>query len=238
MSGVLESAGDPAPTPRVLLEWSTRSGLEYASGAAAHHFTLWLMQLGASPDLLRAGLDVVEDELRHAESCRALLTGFDAPPLPVLNQETLQLSRRGDASLVRNLLRACVQAFCLDETTAVRMFQAMRRGAKVPAARDLIEEFLADEVRHREFGWVTLEWLVRGPHADEVRPHVEADFAELVAGRRAYFGDAAAIAAAARLLPEERAWGLLDRGEYVDVFATTVERDIGPRLEKLGLTLR
>ncbi|PCC73382.1 hypothetical protein SAMN02745121_02889 [Nannocystis exedens] len=226
------------PTARVLREWATRSGLEYGSGALAHHFTLWLMQLGASPDLLRAGLDVVEDELRHAESCRALLAGFDAPPLPLLRQETLQLPRRADVPLGRDVLRACIQSFCLDETTAVRMFQAMRRGCRVPAVRELIDEFLADEVRHREFGWVTLEWLVRGPLASELRPHVEAEFSALVAGRRDYFGDAAAIAAAPLPRPEERAWGLLARGDYVDVFAQTVERDIVPRLSRLGLELR
>jgi hypothetical protein len=230
-------ARDPAPTPRVLHEWTTRAAREYGSGAVAQHFTLWLMQLGVSPDLLRAGLDVVEDELRHAEMCHALVAGHWAGPLPAIAREDLELQRRPEVPLERDVLRTCLRSFCLDETTAVTMFQAMRRGARVPAVREVIDEFLADEVQHREFGWVTLEWLLGGALGRELRPHVLPELAGLIAARRAYYDDPADIARTPAVLPEERAWGLLDRAEYVEVFTETLARDVGPRLARLDLAL-
>ena len=234
----MTDADDPAPSARVLHEWSTRGAREYGSGALAHHFTLWLMQLGASPDLLRAGLDVVEDELRHAEMCHALVASrTGSTPLPAVVREGLELPRRADVPLERDVLRACLRAFCIDETTAVRMFKAMRRGARVPAVRAVIDEFLADEMQHREFGWVTLEWLLRGEHGPRLRPHVLPELAAWISARRAHYGDPGDIARAPALRPEERAWGLLERAAYVDVFAETLARDVGPRLARLGLEL-
>lgn len=228
---------EPAASERVVQEWSTRGAREYGSGAVAHHFTLWLLQLGASPDLVRAGLDVVEDELRHAELCHALVAGLGAAAVPTVVREALELPRRAELPLERDVLRVCLRAFCVDETTAVTMFQAMRRGAKVPAVRAVIDEFLADEVQHREFGWVTLEWLLRGELGPQLRPHVLPELCEHIAARRAAYGDRDAIARSPALRPEERAWGLIDRGEYVQVFADTLARDVGPRLARLGLEL-
>jgi hypothetical protein len=222
---------------RALAEWNERAAREYGSGAVAHHFTLWLIQLGASPDLTRAGLDVVEDELRHAELCRALVAGAGGVPLPSLPREGLELPRRPDVALERDLLRACLGAFCLNETMAVTMFQQMRRICTVSQVHAMIDEFLADEVRHREFGWVTLEWLLTGPTGDALRPHVLAELRELIASRGAYFGDAAAIAAEPPPTPDDRAWGILGRGEYPEIFARTLARDVEPRLVRLGLSL-
>lgn len=222
-------------TPRARAEWADRAGREYGSGAVAHHFTLWLIQLGASPDLIRAGLDVVEDELRHAEMCHALLAGAAAPP--TIPREALELSRRPDVPLEHDVLRACLGSFCLNETIAVTMFQAMRLRCTVPRARETIEEFLADEVAHREFGWVTLEWLLRGPSGPALRPLVVPELREMIAARAAYYGDPQQIATAPPLTPEDRAWGLLGRDEYSGVFARTIERDVRPRLARLDLTL-
>lgn len=231
-------SGEAAPPRRVRDEWNERAGREYGSGAVAHHFTLWLIQLGASPDLIRAGLDVVEDELRHAELCRSLVAGeADAVPLPVLPREGLELPRRAGVPLEHDVLRACLSAFCINETMAVTMFQQMRRRCTVAPALATIEEFLADEVRHREFGWVTLEWLLRGPSGEAVRPLVLPELCALIESRTAYFGDPAAIAGSPAPTPEERAWGLLGREEYVEIFARTLARDIGPRMLRLGLTL-
>ena len=227
----------PAPTARVLHEWSTRGAREYGSGALAHHFTLWLLQLGVSPDLLRAGLDVVEDELRHAEMCRALVAEHGAAPLPAVAREGLELPRRADLPLERDVLRACLRSFCLDETTAVTMFQVMRRDTRVPQVREVIDHFLADEVQHREFGWVTLEWLLQGELGQTLRPFVMPELAELIAIRRNYYDNPVEIARAPAVHPGERAWGLLGRGEYVRVFTDTLARDVAPRLARLGFTL-
>lgn len=225
------------PTARVLHEWSTRGAREYGSGALAQHFTLWLLQLGVSPDLLRAGLDVVEDELRHAEMCRALVAEHGGAPLPAVAREGLELPRRADQPLERDVLRACLRSFCLDETTAVTMFQAMRRDTRVPQVREVIDHFLADEVQHREFGWVTLEWLLQGELGRTLRPFVLPEILELIALRRNYYDNPAEIARAPAVSADERAWGMLGRGEYVRIFNDTLAREVVPRLARLGFTL-
>ena len=227
----------PLMPSRARDEWNERAAREYGSGAVAHHFTLWLIQLGASPDLIRAGLDVVEDELRHAEMCRALVTSAGQMPLPVLPQEGLELTRREDTPLEHDLLRYCISAFCINETTAVRMFQRMRALATVPAASATIEVFLADEIRHREFGWVTLEWLLRGPAGAALRPLVLPELHRVISARTAHFADADEISRSSPPGPDERAWGILGRDEYSAIFAHTLVRDVEPRLARLGFSL-
>ena len=53
-------------TDAVRSEWLRRVEAEYRSAAITQHLTLWLIQIGASPDLLRAGLRIAGDELTHA----------------------------------------------------------------------------------------------------------------------------------------------------------------------------
>lgn len=53
------------------------------------------------------------------------------------------------------------RVFCLGETVAVRLFKRLREGATVPVARAALDRVLTDEVRHRDFGWLLLEWLTQ-----------------------------------------------------------------------------
>src|SRR5262245_36128671 len=57
----------PMPTEAVKYEWLRRVEAEYRSAARTQHLTLWLIQIGASPDLVRAGLRIAGDEIVHAE---------------------------------------------------------------------------------------------------------------------------------------------------------------------------
>lgn len=81
----------------VTAEWRRRTQAEYASAATAHHVTLWLIQLGAPPDLIRDGLRVVGDELAHAElsSDVAKTAAPEAGP-PVIEPAALSLPDAGD----------------------------------------------------------------------------------------------------------------------------------------------
>ena len=65
-----------AAPDRAKWEWLRRVEAEYRSAAITQHLTLWLIQIGASPDLIHAGLRIVKDELAHAElSHRAFVAG-------------------------------------------------------------------------------------------------------------------------------------------------------------------
>jgi hypothetical protein len=48
-------------------EWLRRVEAEYGSAVLTHHLTLWLLQIAAPRELVRMGLQIVEDELVHAD---------------------------------------------------------------------------------------------------------------------------------------------------------------------------
>ncbi|MEO7331341.1 MAG: ferritin-like domain-containing protein, partial [Minicystis sp.] len=53
----------PPASEAVRGEWLRRVQAEYRSAAVTQQLTLWLIQMGASPDLISAGLRIVRDEL-------------------------------------------------------------------------------------------------------------------------------------------------------------------------------
>src|SRR5258706_410275 len=57
----------PLASDLVRVEWLRRVEAEYRSAAITQQLALWLIQIGASPDLIRAGLRIVSDELTHSE---------------------------------------------------------------------------------------------------------------------------------------------------------------------------
>ena len=67
------SPSAPKYAEAIASEWLRRVQAEYTSAARTSVFTHWLIQLGASPDLIRAGLRIVDDELAHAELSHAVV---------------------------------------------------------------------------------------------------------------------------------------------------------------------
>lgn len=59
----------------VRAEWLRRVHAEYTSAALTQHLGLWLIQIGASPDLIKASLRIVTDEIEHARLSQAAYLG-------------------------------------------------------------------------------------------------------------------------------------------------------------------
>ncbi len=234
---------NPPPTPRVRDEWLRRVEAEYRSCAAAHHLTLWLIQLGAPPELIRAGLRISADELAHAQLSHAVFTAAGGGGAVSLDQqgppgpEGLALPRQLEAPLWHDVLRAGVEMFCLGETVAVPLFSGMRKGATVAVARRALDRVLRDEVRHRDFGWTLLRWLLReSPWGAELFDLCAAELPGMLARVRQGYarpGDEDHTTQAAG----EAAWGLLPLAEYGQVLQRTISRDYAPRFARLGLSL-
>lgn len=223
---------------RVRGEWLRRVEAEYRSAAVTQHLTLWLIQIGASPDLLAAGLRIVRDELAHASmSHRAFLAAGGAGG-PAMARETLELPRTAGALLEDDVTRVCVDVFCLGETVAVRLFKELRQACDVPAARRVLDRVLRDEVRHRDFGWALLGWLLESPgHGERLRRLVAAELPASVARIRGMY--APGIAAGERAIPrEESRWGLMAPARYGELLRMTFERDYVPRFARLGVDAR
>lgn len=213
---------------RVRVEWSRRIEAEYRSAAVTQHLTLWLIQLGASPDLIEAGLRITRDELAHARLSHKVAVAAGAPPITI-DRTQLQLEVSGDPEL--DLLRACVGIFCLGETVAVPLFSALRAGCTVPVARRALDRVLRDEVRHRDFGWALLGWLLEQDPAR--RGLVQRELPSLLAETHANYAPVEEPPLAAG----ERAWGLMPARKYREILERTVIKDYRPRFARLGLAV-
>lgn len=217
-------------------EWLRRVEAEYRSAALTQHLVLWLIQLGCSPDLVRDGLRIVDDELVHAEMSHAVYAAAGGDGAPAIDRAGLALAR-SDAPLEDDVLRVGVRIFCLGETVAVPLFRHLREAAEEPSARQALDRILVDEVRHRDFGWTLLEWLLEAGDADAVRAQVSAELPGMLADLEHSYGDEAAARAADACPPEARRWGLAPASEYARVLARCRERDYRPRFDRLGIAL-
>lgn len=209
--------------------------VEYRSSVLTHETVLCLLQLGASPDLVRLGLRIVDDELVHSEMSRKVLLAASGDPTVVLDRSTLALRRTG-SRLEDDVADAITRIFCLGETIAVRLFAHLRAGATVPVARRAFDRILRDEVRHRDFGWIALEWLVETARVPGVRERVETLLPAWLAELDKVYGDALE-GGIESVTPEERAWGIAPSSEYAAILATTRARDYKRRFARLGIPL-
>jgi hypothetical protein len=218
-------------------EWLRRVEAEYRSAAITQHTTLWLIQIGASPDLIEAGLQIVRDELVHAQMSHLVYQAAGGEGGPTLVRETLGLNRNERHPLELDAARAALGVFCLGETVAVPLFAELRRECTVGPAKKALDRVLRDEVRHRDFGWVLLSWLLEQPYAANIRELVNAELPDMFDKLRASYAPQSAKGALDSS-PEERAWGLMARGRYGEVLERAVERDYVPRFQRLGFDAR
>jgi hypothetical protein len=222
-------------TPRVREEWRARIAAEYTSAAITQQLTLWMIQAAAPPDLIDAGLAIVADELAHSRLSHEVYTAAGGSEPPALDRASLGLPRTA-APLEHDLLHACVRVFCLGETVAVPLFSHLREPCTVPSARAALDRILRDEVRHRDFGWDLLDYLMSLD--DTIPARLAADLPAMLAeleqgyglGNPAVAGDDGSISA------DERGWGLAAPREYAEILTRTIEKDYIPRFEARGVS--
>jgi hypothetical protein len=223
-------------TPRVREEWRSRIAAEYTSAAITQHLVLWLIQAGAPPELIDAGLAIVADELAHSRLSHEVYEAAGGAAPPELDRDALGL-RRADEALEGDILRVAVRVFCLGETVAVPLFAHLREGCTETIARAALDRILRDEVRHRDFGWDLLDWLIT--LADDVPAQVAAALPEMLEELDASYGrtNAAVAADDGAMTDGERAWGLAPPREYAEILVRALARDIAPRLAARDIPL-
>ncbi|NUP08911.1 MAG: ferritin-like domain-containing protein [Polyangiaceae bacterium] len=223
------------PSELVRHEWAGRIEAEYRSAAITQETVLWLIQIGASPDLVRAGLRIVDDELVHAEMSRKVWSAAGGEALAPLDRGSLGLRREHEV-LEHDVVSAIVKVFCLGETVAVPLFANLRKHTTVPVARRALDRILKDEVRHRDFGWTCLEWLLARPDAEELRGVVHRGLDGWLRALEGNYGDD--LQGGIRgVTPEERAWGVAPWREYAEILHRAYTRDYARRFAKLGVSM-
>jgi hypothetical protein len=217
---------------RVRGEWCARIAAEYGSAAITQQLVLWLIQLGAPPDLIDDGLRIVKDELEHSRLSHETYVAAGGGPPPALDRDALGLPRRAGVPLEHDVLRHGVQVFALGETVAVPLFKHLRGACTAPTARAALDRILRDEVRHRDFGWTLLDWLATTPLATELPRLVLADLPAMFAQLERNYG---AGGAPVPIDEHDRAWGLAPAAEYADILHRTFDRDYLPRFRARGI---
>jgi len=221
---------------RVRDEWRARIAAEYGSAAITQHLVLWLIQIGASPDVIDAGLRVVADELVHSRMSHQVYADAGGDEPPIIDRATLELGRRSHVPLEHDVLRVVVRIFCLGETVAVPLFSHLRAACTVPSARAALDRILKDEVRHRDFGWMALDWLLTTPLAPAIPELLDVElpgmFAEL---EQSYGTGNPAFDETLELPDSDRAWGLAPPRDYADILHRTFTRDYQPRFAARGI---
>lgn len=223
-------------THRVREEWRARIAAEYTSAAIAQQVTLWLIQAGAPPELIDAGLAIVADELAHSRLSHEVYTAAGGTAPPVIVREHLGLARR-DAVLELDLLSAIVRVFCLGETVAVPLFKHLRAACTEAIARTALDRILVDEVRHRDFGWDTLDWLSTTSIGDQIPAWITAQWPVLGGELEATYGAANPATQSTEITPVDRAWGLAAPSDYAEILTRTIEKDFRTRFFARGVTI-
>jgi hypothetical protein len=225
-------------TDRVRFEWRARIAAEYTSAAITQHLVLWLIQAGAPPDLIEAGLAIVADELAHSQLSHDVYVAAGGTEPPAIVREQLGLPRTSE-TLELDILRAAVRVFCLGETVAVPLFAHLRERCTEPTAKDALDRILRDEVRHRDFGWDLLDWLVASPIGGDVPGLVAAQLPAMLAELEASYGAGNPTVASDRgeMSEAERSWGLAPPREYAAILADCLEKDYRPRFLARGVVM-
>jgi hypothetical protein len=111
----------------------------------------------------------------------------------------------------------------------IGLFRHLREPCTQPTAKAALDRILRDEVRHRDFGWDLLDWLLTID--DDVAARVTAALPDMFADlERSYgAGNEAVAADTGSMSDDDRAWGLAPPREYAEILARTFERDWVPR---------
>ena len=222
-------------TPRVLAEWRARIAAEYTSAAITQHLVLWMIQIGASPDVIDAGLRIVEDELVHSRMSHEVYVDAGGTEPPMIDRATLELARRAHLPLEQDVLRVVVRVFCLGETGAVPLFSHLRAECTVTSARAALDRILKDEVRHRDFGWMALDWLLTTPIAPAIPAVLDAELPAMFAELERSYGTGNPATDQIEAPAADRAWGLAAPHDYADILHRTFTRDYQPRFAARGI---
>lgn len=223
---------------RVREEWRARIAAEYTSAAITQHLVLWLIQVGAPPDLIDEGLAIVGDELVHSRLSHEVYARAGGTEPPAIVREQLALARTSDRLEV-DVLRIAVRVFCLGETVAVPLFKHLRERCTEPVARDALDRILRDEVRHRDFGWDLLDWLLSTPLAVEIPAMISASLPQMFRQLELSYGTGNEAVASddGTITDEDRTWGLAPPRDYAEILARTIERDYRPRFAARDILL-
>ena len=205
---------------------------EYCSASITAQTVHLMVQVGLAEELIQVGLRIVGDELAHArlshEACQAF--GGDDSPAP-LSLDMLSFSQ--EEGIWFALVDSILQNFCLGETFAVPLFEAMRRHASEKAVMPILRRVLQDEAVHRAFGWSVLDALL-AINRDSVIARAQQKVPIWIAEYKKSYGG---YREQESIPEEEYAAGLLSGAEYAEIVDKAYKTVIVPWFERRGVII-
>lgn len=150
----LDPTAFPEPVVHLAREvWQDRVRTEYRSIQIMSRFLGELANAGEAPEILASAIDLVEDEVRHAAYCAALLgrlggTALLPDPVELRENDTFVA-----APAVERALHTAVTMLAINETISVAYVEDLRARCTTPAVLRVLEATVADEAGHQELGW-------------------------------------------------------------------------------------
>jgi hypothetical protein len=217
------------PTALILTEWANRVESEYRWAAISQHLGLWLLQMGASPDLVRATLRSTNDSLTHAELALAVLRELGEGMNRSISQDSLGLLRRPQLSLEEDTLLVALEHFAFAASLKQCVARRQREVARAPTAVAALDRMVADFGEQGALGWHVLDWMLSRPARVRHQQVVEAALADIAA--RVVVAPAWSVEPPPAIL---NVWGLLPLAEHGQLVQSCQLRIWNPRLAARG----
>jgi hypothetical protein len=196
---------------------------EHASVAAFARFVLHLLSLGAPPDLVRAAIRAMDDEVEHARLCFGIAKRFTEMPA---GPGPMNLSGvfAGPDDL-HSILQAAILEGCIAETISARCAQESLKRLKDDSIQPALTRIAEDESRHADLSWDFVAWILASDPS--LKDTAAACFARALDHRTSDLGEE----------PEECAaledFGHLTNSSRAQLAGAVIQNEIRPRMDAL-----
>jgi hypothetical protein len=150
---------------------------EHASVAAFARFVLHLMTLAAPPDLIRAAIRAMDDEVEHARLCFGLARRFTGEANGPGRMDLSRLLVHRDTP--ESILRAAIAEGCIEETISARCAAVALERTVDDGIRTALTRIVDDEARHADLAWQFVTWMLDA--YPELTSVAESSFASALA---------------------------------------------------------
>jgi len=220
--------------------WQQRFQSEFRSVQIMTRFLTEVVGAGDPLDIYAGAVELVEDEIRHAELCASVCEALGAPavlPEPVALPDPPQFLA---APMDHRAIATAISMLAVSETLSTAFITDLRDRCTQAGIKAVLDATIADEEGHQDFGWEYVKQsLKRFP------PQAMNDFRHLVRTTLEPWRQQSAkvlnqVPAEKRALaawpePELVALGLHSDPRLALVFVDAEQRVLLPRLRELGL---
>jgi hypothetical protein len=139
--------------------WTARMASEHASARVFGMLVGQMMRANLPAAETRRVAAMAEQELDHGVLCARVLAALGGEPLTELPRLDPVPDHADASSPLEAVLRNVISVGCCSETVAVALVGSERVAAGPPAVRRVLDQILADEIKHARFGWRLLGQL-------------------------------------------------------------------------------